>query len=89
MLPKPREGAECVGARAPATHLDLFAPPMSPLVLPPGYARIRRVQSFQELVSMPFGGGVNALCWERTLSGDFSEVVHRIGGGEGIVTLAP
>ena len=36
---------------------------------------IKQVRSFQELVSTPFADGVNALCWERTLSGDFGEVV--------------
>jgi hypothetical protein len=57
------------------------------LNLPPGYTRIRRVQSFHELVTTPFAGGVNALCWPRTLRGDFSAVVAQLGGGEGIVTL--
>jgi hypothetical protein len=32
-----------------------------------GYPRIQQVNSFQELVSTPFAGGVNALCWQRTL----------------------
>jgi hypothetical protein len=39
------------------------------------------------LVATPFAGGVNALCWERTLPGDFGEVVALLGAGEGIVTL--
>jgi len=54
---------------------------------PPGYTRIKVVKSFEELVSTPFGSGVNALCWERTLAGDFGEVVERLGEGEGIATL--
>lgn len=45
------------------------------------------VRSFAELVATPFAGGVNALCWPRTLSGDFGEVVARLGAGEGIVPL--
>ena len=60
---------------------------MPPLVLPIDYPRIQRVQSFYELATTPLAGGVNALCWERTLSGDFGEVVARLGDGEGIVTL--
>ena len=60
---------------------------MTPFTLPTGYTRIQRVQSFHELVTTPFAGGVNALCWERTLPGDFSEVVALLGTGEGIVTL--
>jgi hypothetical protein len=49
--------------------------------------RIRRVGSFLELLAIPFADGVNALCWERTLPGDFSEVVDLLGVGEGITTL--
>ncbi|HTD68013.1 MAG TPA: hypothetical protein VK846_15920 [Candidatus Limnocylindria bacterium] len=52
-----------------------------------GYARIKVVKSFLELVSTPFAGGVNALCWPRTLPGDFSEVVEHLGVSEGITTL--
>jgi hypothetical protein len=48
---------------------------------------IRHVDSFHALVSTPFAAGVNALCWTRTLPGDFAEVVQRIGPGEGIVAL--
>jgi hypothetical protein len=55
--------------------------------LPPGYTRIKRVNSFQELVAARFEDGVNALCWPRTLAGDFGEVLDLLGGGEGIVTL--
>lgn len=47
----------------------------------------RPVSSFDALANTPFAGGVNALYWERPLSGDFSEVVDRLGPGEGIVTL--
>ena len=60
---------------------------MTPFIPPPGYARIRTVGSFDELIATPFAGGVNALCWQRTLVGDFGEVVERLGAGEGIVTL--
>ena len=57
------------------------------LNLPANYSRIQRVHSFSELVSTRFADGVNALCWERSLPGDFAEVVDRLGTGEGIVTL--
>lgn len=62
---------------------------MIPFTLPSNYARVRRVQSFHELVSTPFADGVNALCWERSLSGDFSEIAKLISTGEaeGIITL--
>ncbi len=53
----------------------------------PDYPRIRRVESFRELLTTPFTDGVNALCWPRRLTGDFGEVVALLGAGEGIVTL--
>ena len=36
---------------------------------------IQNVSSFQELISIPFEGTCNALCWSRELKGDFSEIV--------------
>src|ERR1051325_10304530 len=60
---------------------------MTPFTLPPDYARIKRVNSFQELIATPFTCGINALCWERTLPGDFGEVVEQLGAGEAITTL--
>lgn len=48
---------------------------------------VRAVNSFDELLTTPLARGINALCWKRTLSGDFSEVVRRLGAGEGIVRL--
>ena len=60
---------------------------MAPFTPPPGYARIKVVDSFHELLTAPFAGGVNALCWPRTLPGDFGEIVERLGADEGIATL--
>jgi len=60
---------------------------MTPFSLPSGYPRIKRVGSFHELATTRFADGVNALCWERTLSGDFAEVVEQLDGGEGISTI--
>ncbi|MEO5716998.1 MAG: hypothetical protein ABIR29_00315 [Chthoniobacterales bacterium] len=51
------------------------------------YFRIKTVHSFAELVATPFAQGVNALCWPRTLPGDFGEVVANLGAGEGVVTI--
>ena len=59
---------------------------MSLFVLPEDYPRIKQVQSFAELVSTPLAEGVNALCWERQLTGDFAEVVRGLARDEeGIV----
>ena len=52
---------------------------MTPLILPTGYHRIKIVNSFHERVSTPFGDGINAMCWQRTLAGDFREVVEQCG----------
>jgi hypothetical protein len=46
--------------------------------LPAGYARLRTVSSFAELVGTTLGHGVNALCWPRALPGDFAEVAARL-----------
>jgi hypothetical protein len=59
---------------------------MTPFALP-DYHRIKRVHSFQELVTTTFADGVNALCWERALPGDFGEIVAQLVGGEEITSL--
>lgn len=50
-------------------------------------ARVRLVASFDELISTPFAGDVNALCWPRRLPGDFEEVAARLDAGAGITTI--
>ena len=59
----------------------------SPFVPPAGYHRIKVVGSFDELVDTPMTGGINALCWPRTLSGDFREIVALLDIREGIVSI--
>jgi hypothetical protein len=49
--------------------------------------RVRHVTSFEALRTTPFAGDVNALCWERTLPGDYAEVIARLGPGSGIVAI--
>jgi len=60
---------------------------MTPFTLPSGYTRITLVKSFHELITTSFADGVNALCWQRALGGDFREVVEQLGVGKGITTL--
>jgi len=60
---------------------------MMPFTLPSDYPRVQRVGSFEELVSTPFCNGVNALCWERQLEGDFAEIVRLLSAGEGITLI--
>lgn len=39
---------------------------------------IQTVTNFEDLVSTPFRGENNALCWARELIGDFSEIVKKV-----------
>jgi hypothetical protein len=39
---------------------------------------IQRVSNFQDLVATPFNGEMNAICWARELTGDFSEIVQKV-----------
>ncbi len=60
---------------------------MSPVLDSFDYFRIKTVRSFAELVATPFAQGVNALCWPRTLPGDFGGVIEKFGAGAGVVTI--
>jgi hypothetical protein len=48
---------------------------------------VRLVHSFAELLSTPFSGEVNALCWPRTLAGDFNEIAAVVGPLDEITTV--
>jgi hypothetical protein len=45
------------------------------------------VTNFQDLISTPFHGEMNAICWARELPGDFSEIVEKIKLNENIATV--
>jgi len=49
--------------------------------------QIHCVTNFQDLVSTPFQGAINAMCWERKLTGNFSEIVKQVELNENIATL--
>jgi Protein of unknown function (DUF1826) len=49
--------------------------------------QIHYVSNFEELVSMPFRGAMNAICWSRTLTGDFEEIVNKVTLDENIKVL--
>jgi len=49
--------------------------------------QIHCVSNFEVLVSKPFVGAMNALCWSRTLSGDFEEIVNKSALNENITVL--
>ena len=48
---------------------------------------IHCVTNFQDLISTPFHEEMNAICWSRTLSGDFSEIVQKIELNENMAEL--
>ena len=60
---------------------------MIPSTCPAGYARIKRVSSFQELVTTPLPMASMPCVGKRTLLGDFSEVVQALGVTEGVTRL--
>ena len=53
----------------------------------PSNNQIQTVTNFHDLVSTPFRGENNALCWTRELIGDFSEIVKKIDFDGNMVEL--
>ena len=51
--------------------------------------QVRCVTNFKELVSMPYDGEVNAICWKRELQGDFAEIVDKVKLNRNIAVLEP
>jgi hypothetical protein len=49
--------------------------------------QIHCVTNFQDIVSTPFHGAMNAICWPRKLTGDFSEIVNKVALNEDIAVL--
>lgn len=53
----------------------------------PADSQIHYVTNFQDLVTTPYNGIVNAICWRRELAGDFAEIVSNIALSENITTI--
>lgn len=51
--------------------------------------QIQHVTNFQDLVSTPFQGKMNAICWNRELIGDFSEIAEKIALDGNITVIEP
>ncbi len=49
--------------------------------------QIQSVSNFDEFVSTPFQGDINAVCWKRDLKGDFEEIVKKIESDENITVI--
>lgn len=50
-------------------------------------SQIKYVSSFGDFVGTPFQGSTNVVCWQRTLVGDFSEIVTQIVMHDNIIEL--
>lgn len=50
---------------------------------------IQYVSNFQDFVSTPFKGDINAICWTRTLEGDFSEIIKQVALTGNITEIGP
>ncbi|WP_153797343.1 hypothetical protein [Foetidibacter luteolus] len=55
--------------------------------LPYASNQIVCAKNFEELVSLPFYGAMNAICWPRKLPGDFGEIVSKTASDENIKTI--
>ncbi|MFD1316458.1 hypothetical protein [Namhaeicola litoreus] len=51
--------------------------------------QIQYVTNFQDFVSASFHGKINAICWNRKLAGDFSEIVRLLASNENIAEIQP
>ncbi|AMP97384.1 hypothetical protein AY601_0425 [Pedobacter cryoconitis] len=49
--------------------------------------QIHCVTNFKDLVSTPFNGEINAICWTRELTGDFAEIVKKVELSENITVI--
>jgi len=49
--------------------------------------QIHFVRNFNELVSTPFQGEMNAICWTRKLTGDFAEIIDKVVLNENMVNI--
>lgn len=59
------------------------------LASPAAYPRVKLVHSFAELIATPLADGINAVCWPRSLEGDYAEVVAALGPGPDDEPLRP
>lgn len=50
--------------------------------------QIQEVTNFQDLVSIPFQGEINALCWHRELIGNFAEIVEKLSLKDNITEIS-
>lgn len=49
--------------------------------------QIYSITNFQDFISTPFQGDINAICWKRELKGDFAEIIKKAETQENITVL--
>jgi len=54
----------------------------------PAEPHIHHVTNFRDLVTVPFGGETNAICWSRDLKGDFREIVEKVKVSDNLKVLS-
>jgi hypothetical protein len=52
-------------------------------------SQVQNVSNFNDLVSIQFQGKINAICWNRKLEGDFSEIINKVELKENITIISP
>ncbi|MCX2479744.1 DUF1826 domain-containing protein [Pedobacter sp. MC2016-15] len=45
------------------------------------------VTNFHDLITTPYSGEINAICWDRNLQGDFAEIVDKVELSENMTTI--
>lgn len=51
------------------------------------HKQVDTVSTFSELVNLKFNDDMNAICWSRNLTGDFSEIVNKLQLNENITEI--
>lgn len=57
------------------------------IALPHTGSQIHYVNNFEDLVTIPYSGITNAICWSRNLEGDFAEIVEKVARSGNITTI--
>lgn len=52
------------------------------------HGQIGVVSTFSELINTSFQGAVNAICWHRTVTGDFNEIVSKLQLKENVTEVS-
>lgn len=78
--------SECI-----ISHADICpsTQPNNMLNLTHAENQVQTVTNFNGLVTTPFVGNINALCWERNLQGDFKELINKLDLDGNITAVEP